>query len=72
MKHLFNINIPYWIDKKLNIILWTNKNGKNNKLCLTFWLNYQLRDLPGYEGEWFLGKRVNFVLWKWRSKEKHD
>jgi len=65
VKYLLNFNIPYWIGKQLNIVLWINETEKNKKLNLTFWLNYKVKDIPGYENNWMLGERLNFVLWKW-------
>lgn len=67
MRYLFNINIPYWFDKQLNIILWIGETENNKRLILTFWLNYKVKDLPGYENDWMLGNGRNFVLWKWKN-----
>jgi len=69
MSHLLDINIPYWFSKQLNIILWVNSNGKVNILSLVFWLNYRVKDIQGYEEDWFLGERKSFALWKWNVKK---
>jgi|GEM_PF-5217699 len=68
MKYLLDINIPYWLGKQLNILLWINSNGKIKILNLTFWLNYRVKEIQGYEKDWFLGKRKSFVLRKWDIK----
>jgi len=68
IKYLLDINIPYWFNKQLNILLWTNNKKKIKILTLTFWLNYRVKELEGYEKDWFLGNRKNFVLWKWDIK----
>jgi len=67
MKTFLDINIPYWFNKQLNIILWIIENKKTKRLQLIFWLNYRVLDIEGYEDDWFLGKRKSFTLWKWNE-----
>ena len=63
-KNIININIPYWLNKKIQLKLIKTKRGKDADISLYIYWLHKLPDLPRFKGTWFGSKRNIFNLWK--------
>jgi len=65
MKQLFEIEFPYWINKRLGLYLYYRIDKNKKRLMLSIWEYHKIKEIKGYEDDWFSNWWKHIILLRW-------
>lgn len=63
-KRIIDVNVRYFPNRMLNIILTWRTNKEKKELVLSFWSLEKLNHVTQYEDNWGVNKVKHITLWK--------
>lgn len=64
LKEIAKIEFSVWFDKQLGFYLYYKTDGKKKTIQLSVWEYHKIKELKGYEDEWFSNWWKHITIWK--------
>lgn len=63
-KQIFKMEFLYWFSKRLGIYIYYRQNQNKKSIELSIWEYHKIKELEGYEDDWFSSWCKNITIWR--------